>query len=377
MTPPTAPRLALLLLSCLTLNVPAAPDTLPAPWSAERTRDWYEAQPWLVGANFVPSTASNQLEMWQAETFDPGTIDRELGWAADLGFNCMRVFLHDMLWTDDREGFFERIDAYLAIADRHGILTMFVLFDSVWDPHPRLGPQPEPIPGIHNSRWVQSPHIDILGDPSRHGEMEPYVTSVLARYADDPRVLLWDLYNEPGNRVLPYREHEPENKRELSESFLRRVFAWARAVNPSQPLTAGVWERLSGDPDSLESIDHLMLDNSDVITFHSYAPLPRVQATVRWLRAYGRPLICTEYLSRQTQERLHDRAPLVSRTEDRRDQLGAGQRAVPDHLSLDLLEHALPQEPTPWFHDIFRPDGSPFDPAETAVIQALTGATPD
>ena len=65
-------------------------------WTMEQAQAWYESHPWLAGANFVPSTAINQLEMWQAETFDPATIDRELGYAQSIGMNTMRVFLHDI-----------------------------------------------------------------------------------------------------------------------------------------------------------------------------------------------------------------------------------------------------------------------------------------
>jgi hypothetical protein len=82
-------------------------------WTPERAHEWYAAQAWLVGCNFAPSTAINQLEMWQAETFDPETIDRELGWAKSIGFNTVRVFLHELPWQEDRVGYFERVDTFL------------------------------------------------------------------------------------------------------------------------------------------------------------------------------------------------------------------------------------------------------------------------
>src|SRR5512133_1841758 len=128
-------------------------------WPVEQAWEWYRQQPWLVGCNFIPSTAINQLEMWQADSFDMKTIDRELGWAAAIGFNSMRVFLHDLVWQADAEGFKQRIKQYLAVAERHGILTMFVFFDDCWNTDPHLGRQPEPIPGVHNSGWVQSPGV--------------------------------------------------------------------------------------------------------------------------------------------------------------------------------------------------------------------------
>ena len=245
-------------------------------WSAERASAWYAQQRWLAGANFVPSTASNQFEMWQAETWDPKTIDRELGYAAGIGFNVMRVYLHDMLWTADAKGFEDRVDEYLSIADKHGIKTMLVPFDSVWNPHPKLGPQEEPVPGVHNSRWVQSPHVDVQKDPSRYEErLKPYLTALLTRFKDDPRVLAWDLLNEPGNPVPQYEDNWAQKDREAAHLILLgKLFDWAREVNPSQPLTAGVWVNVGGRTKSVPPLDRMMLERSDIITFHTYDPLP-------------------------------------------------------------------------------------------------------
>ena len=136
-------------------------------WTEAEANAWYAKQPWIVGADFLPSTAINELEMWQAETSDPKTIDRELGWAEAAGMNTMRVFLHNLLWEQDPEGFKKRIDEFLAISARHHIRPMFVLFDSCWDPFPKLGPQHPPIPGVHNSGWVQAPGTAILKDPAQ------------------------------------------------------------------------------------------------------------------------------------------------------------------------------------------------------------------
>src|SRR5687767_15506807 len=98
----------------------------PGRWPAQQANAWYAKQPWLVGANFGPSTAINQLEMFQADTFDLETIDRELGWAKDLGFTSMRVFLHHLLWEQDSEGFLERLDQFLEVAEKHEIGVMIV-----------------------------------------------------------------------------------------------------------------------------------------------------------------------------------------------------------------------------------------------------------
>jgi len=120
-------------------------------WSEQQARDWYAKQPWLLGSNYNPASAINQLEMWQADSFDPKRIDLELGWAEGLGMNTMRVFLHDLLWQQDPEGFKRRLDQFLTIAAKHKIRPMFVLFDAVWDPDAKLGKQRAPKPGVHNS----------------------------------------------------------------------------------------------------------------------------------------------------------------------------------------------------------------------------------
>jgi hypothetical protein len=263
-------------------------------WSTERAAAWQREAGWLVGSNYAPATAINQLEMWQAETWDPATIDRELGWARGLGMNTMRVFLHDIPYRQDPEGFLRRVDEFLAIAHRHGIRPMFVLFDAVWDPFPRVGPQRQPTPGLHNSGWVQSPGVEILRDTARLDEMEPYVKGVVGRFARDRRVVAWDLFNEPDNgNGGSYGAFEPVNKGELAFALLRRAFAWAREVNPSQPLTAGPWKGDWLDPSQTAPITAWMLESSDIITFHSYDPPQHVARLVESLRRHGRPILCS------------------------------------------------------------------------------------
>lgn len=346
-------------------------------WSAARANAWYAGLDWLAGANFVPSTASNQFEMWQAATWDPAAIDRELGWAAAIGFNVMRVYLHDMLWADDAKGFEKRIDAYLAIADKHRIKTMLVLFDSVWDPFPKLGPQKEPRPHVHNSRWLQSPHIDIQKDPSRYGELKPYVTGILTRFKDDPRVLCWDLLNEPGNPVPQYQPQEGWTREEKEKAHFRLVgmlFDWAREVNPSQPLTVGPWVDVGRRIDPVPALDKLMLERSDIITFHSYGPLPAVKTAVEWLKKSGRPIICTEYMSRGSGSTFQTVMPYL-----KEQKVGAINWGLVDGRSQtiypwDSWRKEYTAEPVPWFHDVFRRDGTPYDPNEIALIKKLTGA---
>src|SRR4029077_12596446 len=144
-------------------------------WSDDKAKTWFEQQGWLVGSNYIPEDAINELEMWQAQSFNAAQIDKELGWAEDIGMNTMRVFLHDLLWQEDPEGFKKRMDQFLEIASRHHIRPLFVLFDSCWDPSPKLGVQHPPIPGVHNSGWVQSPGSAALTEPAQEGRLKAYV----------------------------------------------------------------------------------------------------------------------------------------------------------------------------------------------------------
>lgn len=341
------PLLSLLLtLSVLTANAQR--------WTAQQANTWYKTQPFLVGANFIPSTAINQLEMWQADTFDPATIDRELGYAEGIGMNVMRVFLHNLVWEQDAEGFKKRIDQFLQIADKHHIKIMFVLFDSCWNDDPQLGKQPAPVTGKHNSGWVRAPGTKRLFDSRTWAGLEQYTKGVLTAFANDKRVLVWDLFNEPTNSgyndaVMP---------------LLTKTFAWAQAVRPSQPITAGWWNdhELSND---------LMFAQSDIITFHNYNEAPKLEAQIIDLqKRFGRPLICTEYMARTRNSTFQSSLPIFKKYK-----VGAINWGLVKGKTNTIYAWNAPmpdgKEPPVWFHDIFRPDGSVFDPAETALIKQL------
>jgi len=369
-------RLATLVLVGLSLGLSGVAGEYAAKdrWSTKRAHDWYDAQPWLVGSNFAPSTAINELEMWQADTFDLNTIDRELGWAQGIGMNTMRVFLHNLAWKQDPAGFLDRMDKFLAVADKHHIRIMFVLLDSVWDPNPQIGKQREPKPHVHNSGWVQAPGAAILKNPaSWSAEIEPYVKGVIGRFKDDRRVVIWDLMNEPDNENGSYKSTELPNKAEVAEQLLAKVWVWARDAKPSQPLTSGVWKKLDFTDDSkLSAMEKLQLENSDVITFHNYDPPDKMLAEIQSLRHFHRPVICTEYMARPRGSTFETVLPVL-KTEN----VGAYNWGFVSGKSQtiypwDSWEKQYTAEPPLWFHDIFRQDGTPFDPKETELIRKWT-----
>ena len=349
-------------------------------WTAEQANEWWEKQPWLVGANFGPSTAINQLEMWQPDTFDLKTIDRELGWAQDLGFTSMRVFLHHLLWEQDADGLLKRMDQFLAVADKHKIGIMFVLFDSVWDPHPKLGKQREPQPGLHNSGWVQSPGIKDLQDKARWGLMEAYVKGVIGRFHKDPRIQSWDLWNEPDNTndssygVNKLKtELDKQKKHALTLEMLGRVFAWAREADPSQPLTSGVWRGDWSSDQTLTPIEKVQLDNSDVITFHSYDPTEQLKKRVASLRRYNRPLWCTEFMARPRGSTFDPMLAYFKQEKVGAHCWGFVAGKTNTIYPWDSWQRQYTAEPPLWFHDIFRADGTPYKAEEVEYIKKVTG----
>lgn len=357
---------------------PSSPGENLGRWPAQRANDWYAAQPWLVGANFVPSTAVNQLEMWQAETFDPATIDRELGYAEGIGMNTMRVFLHDIAWREDPEGFYTRVDKYLEIADKHGIKTLFVIFDGVWHPNPKAGPQPAPVPGLHNSGWVQSPGRAYLQSPEKQDELKPYVMGLLARYGKDPRVLAWDLFNEPDNSNLQAYgrlgagiELDEADKEKFAMQLLERTFSWFREANPSQPATCGVWR---GDYlSNPTAIQRVQLEQSDIISFHDYDKPGELRKQIVGLQKLGRPVLCTEYMARGNHSTFAGNLPVLKHYGVAAWSWGLVNGKSNTIYPWDSWKKAYAAEPKVWFHDIFRADGTPYSKTETDLIRKLTG----
>jgi hypothetical protein len=353
----------------------AAPAVARARWTSDQAKAWYAQQEWLVGSNYINADAINQLEMWQATTFDPAEIDRELGWAQAMGMTTMRVFLHDLLWQQNPGGFKKRIDTFLDIAARHHIKPLFVLFDSCWDPHPRLGPQHPPIPGVHNSGWVQGPGAAALADPAQLPRLEAYVKGVVGAFAKDDRVLGWDVWNEPDNPASQYPDDVPAKLAHVA-ALLPQVFAWARSVDPIQPLTSGVWhdghwDRLAG----LNAIEKTQLTQSDIISFHDYGWPEEFAARARSLESYGRPIICTEYMARGNGSTFDTVLPIGKKMDIGMINWGFVNGKTQTDLPWNSWQRPyVLQRPPIWFHDILHRDGTPYRAREVEIIRALARA---
>jgi hypothetical protein len=348
-------------------------DAATSRWTEKQANDWYAQQPWLVGSNYIPSTAINELEMWQADTFDPKRIDIELGWAQSLGLNTMRVFLHDLLWKQDPEGFKKRINIFLTIAEKHKIRPIFVLFDSCWDPNPKLGKQRAPRPGVHNSGWMQSPGAEALKDPAEYPRLEAYVKGVVGAFARDKRVLAWDVWNEPDNtNDGSYASEEPPNKVGLVLALLPRVFEWAREAGATQPLTSGVWNGNWSNPEALGPMEKIQLGSSDVVSFHSYEKPDVFEKRVLSLQQYQRPIFCTEYMARGNGSTFQGTLPIAKKYHVAAINWGLVAGKTQTYLPWDSWKNPyVNREPAVWFHEIFRTNGQPYSQEEAGFIRTI------
>ncbi len=321
---------------------------------------------WFYGANFIPSNAINQLEMWQEETFDPEIIDRELGYAEKIGMNIMRVFLHDLLWFQDSKGFIERIEKYLEIAESRGIKTMLVIFDDCWNDNAKLGKQPDPVPMVHNSGWVRSPNMEVEDNPEKRAALEVYVKGIMSNFANDERIVAWDLFNEPGNGTLGV--HGENKTLRINKSFpmLQDVFRWAREVNPSQPLTVGVWN----SSEAFKALSEYSIEHSDIVSFHTYGDMKGLASKIEELKklAGERPIVCTEYMARHVGSTFKDCLTLMK--EKNVSAINWGLVSGKTQTIYPWKNFKVEDESLP-FHDVFNADGSLLIPEEQEIFDKI------
>lgn len=353
-------------------------------WSEAEAKRWWQELPWICGFNFLPSSAVNFVEMWHPDTFDAHGIERELGWAADIGFNAIRINLPFVGWVHDRDGLLDRLDRVIGIASARGIDTVPCLLDDCGfgGEEPVWGPQPEPLPGIHNSRAVASPGRGAVLDQGLRPQLKVYLQDIIGNFRSDPRILFWDLYNEPGNRMdfsnIGYSHYDPELE-DQALVLMEQCFDWARDVVPEAPLSVAAWTTPLPDDDAhpyQTEIDRSALLHSDIITFHAYWSKDRVEQFIDYLEVLDRPILCTEWMARSVDSRISDQLQLFNNRSVGCFQWGLvkGRSQTwlpwPDDL---VRAHGGTVDPDIWFHDLLHEDGRPYDPSEVATIRSLTG----
>jgi len=326
-------------------------------WSVEKANEWYKNTGWVMGFNYLPATAVNSTEMWQSESYDAERINKELAVAADTGFNSCRVFLQFLVWDKERDDFINTFENFLSIAKKHGISVMPILFDdcSFSNKEPYLGKQQDPVPGVHNSGWTASPGFTIADDPSYTEVLEEYVKIIMKTFNSDKRILMWDMYNEPGN----------SGRGKKSLQLLYYAFKWSREINPVHPLTTGVWEWKS-------DWDTECLSLSDIISYHDYEPIEISTKRVDTLKKYERPVFCTEWLHRQNKNTFSSHLEFYKENNISIYNWGLVEGKTQTYLSWNRENNTNDGYPDIWQHDLFYFDLTPHDPAEIEHTKLIT-----
>ena len=335
----------------LTADKVAAKD-LGKRWSEERAWAWYKGVAPIRGVNYVPSSAVNMLEWWQADTFDPKTIDRELKWAHECGYNSIRCNLSYEVWAADGEGLKKRLDQFLGIAAKHKIGVMLCVFDAVnfARAEPVVGKQPAPRPGLHNGRWVPSPSKKMVLDESTWPKLEKYVKDIVGSFRDDARVQIWDLYNEPGNDGL----------KDKNLPLVIKTFEWAREMKPLQPLTTGPWQGYRG------KMPEAIFELSDVTSFHIYLHAGAVDRWNSYLKRYRRPILCTETIRRVKGRDFKSILPIFAKHQTSWYNWGLVAGKQQTYLPWGDKSKTIKDA---WHWDLLWPDGKPYDPKEIELIK--------
>ncbi|GAP73448.1 glycoside hydrolase family 5 [Candidatus Symbiothrix dinenymphae] len=328
-------------------------------WSEERANNWYKSFKWLNGVNYIPSDAINYTAMWDKTSFNPALIDKELALAQSIGLNCVRVVLQYAVYADDPAYFLSALERFLEICDKHDITVMPTFFDDCTfgeNADPVIGKQDEPRIGWYAWAWSPSPGHTMVVDESRHPLLEKYVKDVLRKFKNDPRVLLWDLYNEPTNT-------KPTSEGYRSIPLVKSVFVWARAINPSQPLTVGTW---NGN----KELNEIVFAQSDIISFHNYGSKEAMAKQIQDLRNYNRPLICTEWMNRPLKSTVEDVMPVLKNENVGGFLWGLVNGKTQTHLTWGHRPEKLPYTGV-WQHDLYHSDFKPYNMEEIEIIKNL------
>ncbi len=349
-------------------------------WSAESANRWYEKLPWLRGCNFIGSDCANRFDMWQSYRAREKllTAERELALCQELGFNTVRIWIIFEAWLNEPEFFMEMLESYLTLCADHKLSVMLCLTNEEDLPRGefeafegrKVGEQEYAL-GYHQGRFPESPKA--AARPRWHYAQSPklapafwqMIREIVTRYAEDERILCWNVYNEPGAALD-----------EACVPILERMFQVVRSLDPSQPLTADVWRGLGDNDWPLHREEAIALQNSDIISFHNYQPFPEFCKAVDQFRTHGRPLFCTEWLHRICHNEVRDTYPLMYIANIANYCWGfvVGKTQTNEPWELTWEQYENPDIPTDydftkWQHDLFRPSLRPYDPRETELIR--------
>ncbi|MDO4194676.1 MAG: cellulase family glycosylhydrolase [Prevotellaceae bacterium] len=345
--------LSVIVLVCFALSVSAQR------WTVEKAKEWEKINPWFCGVNYIPANAVNYTAMWDKTSFSPMVIKKELALMKDLGMNCVRFVMQYKVYEENPSRFIKTLDKVLELCDKAGVKAMPIFFDDCifgTNNDPVTGKQPEPLEGWYAWAWSPSPGLSMVVDEREHGKLEKYVKDILTHFSDDPRIMLWDLYNEPTNTVMPER----------SWPLLKKVFNWARTVNPLQPISVGLWN-------DNEELNNFLVENSDIITYHIYADADKTLKKIKQMKTYGRPVICTEWMNRVAGSTIKDNLHLFAEENSGCMLWGLVNGKTQTHLCWGHRPEQLPYTGV-WQHDIFKNNMKPYDYDEIELLRKTIDA---
>lgn len=345
-------------------------------WSAERAWKWYNSRPWIRGCNFMSSDCANRIDQWQEYGFEERfeTACRELALAAETGFNSIRIVPEFYVWQQDRDGFMKRFERYIDAADKNGISSMIVLGNDCCPPKEEalsrlhLGEQKVHW-GYHGGRKV-SQHgtfdgagYSVLDEPENEAQFCEFVRELVMTYRDDERVLIWDVFNEPGNA----------KRNNMSLPIMQKMISIIREIDPIQPITIGIWTY----PTVLKEVEQIGLENSDILSFHNYGDYDSNVREIALLKKYGRPIVNTEWLNRCGGNTVEALFPLfyLEKIGCYNWGLVAGKYQTYEPHNAVWDEYKKNPESqrnfdfTKWFHDLYRPSLNPYNPHEIELIK--------
>lgn len=352
-------------------------------WSVADAASWQKKYGWLCGFNYLPASSVNWTEMWQAETFDPTQITKELKWASDAGYNSLRTNLPYIIWQNDRDGLIHRINQFLDICQNNHISVMLTLMDDCGfsGDHPYLGPQKSPRENIHNSQAAASPGRNLVINKQEWHGIKEYICDIVETFKNDDRIAIWDLYNEPSNRAIFADIGEQiefdSMLDDYSYALMEKAFEWVREIHPIQPLTVGAWH-INKDDDTgafnifNHKVDKLALELSDVISYHAYVPYEVMEKIIIDLKKYNRPILCTEWLARHAGSLLLEQLPMLKEQNIGCYQWGLVNGRTQTHLPWPPLQKAMKDYQKIWFHDVMHGDGRFYDDKEAELLKKLT-----
>lgn len=233
----------------------------------------------IRGFNYQPSYGGHGLETW-GDAFDIAVVREELlrGRRYFPGMNAIRLWLSYDAYIRQPDKMASRFHSVIALSEEVGVRFIPTIFNG-WHSCPDFG-------------GISVEMLGYWGGADRFAEaFGPYIDAIVMPHADDKRILLWDLCNEPFNSA------GCEASRKIVLDWLGRVRGRCKECGITAPIAVGSVPGI----ESMRMLEPL----SDVITFHPYYAWNAGMATpqqfesfvdeaVAFGKSVGKPMLATE-----------------------------------------------------------------------------------